>query len=51
MLYVNKIIMLYTLNMYSAVCQLNLNKTGRKNILIIYTYSVALELVLFIQRK
>ena len=27
---VNQIIMLYTLNLYSAVCQLHLNKTRRK---------------------
>lgn len=30
MMYVNKIIMLYTLNLYSAICQLYINKTGRK---------------------
>ena len=30
MMYVNHIIMLYTLNLYSAVCQSYLNKTGRK---------------------
>ena len=30
MMYVNQIIMLYTLNLYSAVCQLHLNKTRRK---------------------
>ena len=30
MMYVNQAIMLYTLNLYSAVCQLYLNKTGRK---------------------
>ena len=29
MVYVNQIIMLYTLNLCSAVCQLYLNKTGR----------------------
>ena len=29
-MYVSQIIMLYTLNLYSAVCQLYLNKTGRK---------------------
>ena len=28
--YVNKTIMLYTLNLYSDVCQLFLNKTGGK---------------------
>ena len=28
-MYVSQIIMLYTLNLYSAVCQLYLNKTGR----------------------
>ena len=32
MMYVSQIIMLYTLNLYSAVCQFYLNKTGRKNI-------------------
>ena len=32
MMYVSQVIMLYTLNLYSAVCQLYLNKTGRKNI-------------------
>ena len=31
MMYVNKIIMLYTLNLYSAICQLYCNKTRRKN--------------------
>ena len=30
MMYVSQIIMLYTLNLYSAVCQLFPNKTGRK---------------------
>ena len=30
MMYVSQIIMLHTLNLYSAVCQLYLNKTGRK---------------------
>ena len=30
MMYVSQIIMLYTLNLYSAVCQLYLNKTGRR---------------------
>ena len=30
MMYVSQIIMLYTLNLYSAVFQLYLNKTGRK---------------------
>lgn len=29
--YVSQIIMLYMLNLYSASCQLYLNKTGRKN--------------------
>ena len=29
-MYVSQIIMLYTLNLYSAVRQLYLNKTGRK---------------------
>ena len=28
MMYVSQIIMWYTLNLYSAVCQLYLNKTG-----------------------
>ena len=31
-MYVSQIIMLCTLNVYSAVCQLYLNKTGRKNV-------------------
>ena len=31
-MYVNKIIMLDTLNLYSAICQLYINKTGRKKI-------------------
>ena len=30
MMYVSQIIMLYTLNLCSAVCQLYLNKTGGK---------------------
>ena len=30
MMYVSQIIMLYTLNLYSALGQLYLNKTGRK---------------------
>ena len=30
MMHVSRIIMLYTLNLYSAVIQLHLNKTGRK---------------------
>ena len=30
MMYVSQIIMLYTLNLYSAVCQLYLNKAGRR---------------------
>ena len=30
MIYVSQIIMLYTLNLHSVVCQLQLNKTGRK---------------------
>ena len=29
-MYESQIIMLYTLNLYSALCQLYLNKTGRK---------------------
>ena len=29
MMYVGQIIMLYMLNLYSIVCQLYLNKTGR----------------------
>ena len=32
MMYVRQIIMLYTLNLYSAVCQLYFNKTRRKKI-------------------
>ena len=32
MMYVSQIIMLYTLNLHSAACQLDLNKTGRKKI-------------------
>lgn len=31
MMEVNQIIMLDTLNIYSAVCQLQLNKNGRKD--------------------
>ena len=31
-MYVSQIIMLYTLNLYSAACQLCLNKTGRKKV-------------------
>ena len=30
MMYVSQIIMLYTLNFYSAICQLYLNKSGTK---------------------
>ena len=30
MMYASQIIMLYTLNLYSAVCQMYLNKTKRK---------------------
>ena len=30
MMYVSQFIMLYTLNLYIAVCQLYLNKTGRE---------------------
>ena len=30
MMYTNQIIMLYTLNLYSDVCQLYLTKTGRR---------------------
>ena len=30
MMYVSQIIMLYILGLYSAVCQLSLNKTGIK---------------------
>ena len=30
LMYVIQIIMLYTLNLHSAVCELYLNKTGRK---------------------
>ena len=31
MMYINQIIVLLTLNLYSAICQLYLNKAGRKN--------------------
>ena len=31
MMYTSQIIMLYTLNLYNAVCQLQLNKTGITN--------------------
>ena len=31
MMYVSQMIMLYTLNLDSAVCQLSLSKTGTKN--------------------
>ena len=30
MIYVSQIITLHTLNLYRAICQLNLNKMGRK---------------------
>ena len=30
MIYASQIILLYTLNLYSAVCQLYLSETGRK---------------------
>ena len=30
MIYMSQIIMLYSLNIYSAVCQLYFHKTGRK---------------------
>ena len=30
MMYVSQIILLYTINIYSAICQLSLNETGRK---------------------
>ena len=30
MIYVSQIIMLYNLNLYSAVCPVYLNKTGKK---------------------
>lgn len=33
MVYVNQIIVLYTLNIYSAISQLHLNKTGEKSML------------------
>ena len=33
MMCIDKIIMLYTLNLYSAVCQLYVNKTGRERTL------------------
>ena len=32
MMYVSQIIILYPLNLYSVVCQLYLNKTGRKTL-------------------
>ena len=32
MMYVSQIIILYTLNLYSAVCQLYFNKSGGKNV-------------------
>ena len=32
MMYISQIIMLYTLNLHSAVCQLYLNKTERKKL-------------------
>ena len=34
-MYVNQIIMLYTLNLYSAVCQLYLNKTEKKKVTVL----------------
>ena len=33
MMYASQIIMLYTLNLHSAICQLYLNKTGRKKLI------------------
>ena len=33
MMYISQITMLYALNLYSAVCQLYLNKTGKKDVL------------------
>ena len=30
-MYASQIIMLYTLNLYNAICQLYLSKSGRKN--------------------
>ena len=36
MMYVSQNIMLYTLNLYSATCQLYLNKIGRKKFLMVY---------------
>ena len=38
MMSVLQIIMLYTLNLYSAVCQLHFNKAGQKKIFLIKTY-------------
>ena len=31
-IYVNQVIMLYTLNVHSTLCQLYFHKTGRKNV-------------------
>ena len=39
MMYLSKIIMLFTLNLYSAICQLYLNKTGREKIKIYFKKS------------
>ena len=42
MMYVSQIIMLYTLNLYSAVCQLYLKKTGRKKLRVLILFMRAL---------
>ena len=38
MMSVLQIIMLHTLNLYSAVCQLHFNKAGQKKFFLIKTY-------------
>ena len=40
MMYIIQITMLYTLNLYSAVCQLHLNKTGEKKKYSLYATSL-----------
>ena len=47
MMHVNQIIMLYTLSLYSALCQLYLKKAGRKNKTYNYGGGSDLQYVLF----
>ena len=41
MIYVSQIIMPYTLNLYSAICQVYLNKTKKNYFLIFKRYFIA----------